>query len=279
MRKYFVFVFVFAALSAITACNSQDTDPVSAAVNSTEGQLYTSAQRSLRSGNYSIAIEQLELLESRFPFGRYAQQAQLELIYAYFRSGQPEAARASADRFIRLHPQHANADYAYYLKAMVSFQEDKNFLEVILPINPAHRDITRSREAFDFFDDLINQFPDSKYAPDAKQRMVYLRNLMAEHELEVARYYIKRGAFVAAANRGRNVFEHYQTTPAIPDALALMVEAYLSLEMPDLANESLLVLQKNFPDHPSLDTEGNFRRAAAERERSFLNIMTFGLFG
>ena len=173
MRKYFVFVFVFAALSAITACNSQDTDPVSAAVNSTEGQLYTLAQRSLRSGNYSIAIEQLELLESRFPFGRYAQQAQLELIYAYFRSGQPEAARASADRFIRLHPQHANADYAYYLKAMVSFQEDKNFLEVILPINPAHRDITRSREAFDFFDDLINQFPDSKYAPDAKQRMVY----------------------------------------------------------------------------------------------------------
>ncbi|MAW27183.1 MAG: outer membrane protein assembly factor BamD [Gammaproteobacteria bacterium] len=278
MRKI-IYVLIIAGLSAVSACSSQDVDPADVAINSTEGQLYTTAQRSLRTGNYTIAIEQLELLESRFPFGRYAQQAQLELIYAYFRSSQPEAARAAADRFIRLHPQHVNVDYAYYLKAMVSFQKDKNFLESVLPINPARRDISGSREAFDFFDELIEQYPDSKYAPDAQQRMVYLRNLMAEHELEVARYYIKRRAFVAAANRGRNVFEHYQTTPAVPDALALMVEAYLSLEMPDLANESLLVLQKNFPDHPSLDNEGNFRRAAAERERSFLNIMTFGLLG
>lgn len=278
MRKI-LFVLVFAALAAVTACTSQETDPVDAAVNSTEGQLYSRAQRSLRTGNYSVAIEQLELLESRFPFGRYAQQAQLELIYAYFRSSQPEAARAAADRFIRLHPQHANVDYAYYLKAMVSFQEDKNFLEGILPINPARRDISRSRESFDFFNDLIDQFPASKYAPDAQQRMVYLRNLMAEHELEVARYYIKRGAFVAAANRGRTVFENYQRTPVVPDALALMVEAYLLLDMPDLANESLLVLQTNYPEHASLDDEGNFRRATVERQRSFLNIMTFGLLG
>ena len=199
-------LLLIAILALTAACSSNETVDE----NLGEVELYQQAQADLDNKSYTSAISKLKALESRYPFGRFAEQAQLELIYAYFRSGQPEAARASADRFIRLHPQHANADYAYYLKAMVSFQEDKNFLEVILPINPAHRDITRSREAFDFFDDLINQFPDSKYAPDAKQRMVYLRNLMAEHELEVARYYIKRGAFV------RSIRQPFRSHPSHP---------------------------------------------------------------
>lgn len=247
----------------------------------TELQFYESATRSLRSGNYESAVAKLQRLEAQFPFGRYAEQAQLEIIYAYYKSGQPESARAAADRFIRLHPQHPNVDYAYYLRGMASFEEDQNFLERILPIDPASRDPGAARDSFNDFAQLIRRFPDSKYAPDAQQRMIYLRNLLAAYEINVARYYIKRGAYVAAANRGRYVFEKFQGTPSVPDALAIMVQAYKLMEMEDLANESLMVLVKNYPNHESLNSRGEFvmRDSNRNTDRSLLNILTFGLAG
>ena len=234
------------ALLLVTSCASKKDKP-EPQTNASEVQNYQSAQRSLRAGNYKAAIKKLQDLEARFPFGRYAEQAQLEIIYAYFRDDQTESARASADRFIRLHPQSPNVDYAYYLKGMASFNSDANLLERILPIDPSRRDLGPAEQSFNDFAQLVRRFPDSKYAPDAQRRMIYLRNMMAQHEIHIAQYYVKRGAYVAAANRGRYVFEKFQGTPAVPEALAIMVQAYKMMKMDDLADETLLVLATNFP--------------------------------
>ena len=261
-----------------TACANDEVAP---SIETTELKFYQSAQRSLRSSNFSDAVFKLQLLEARFPFGRYAEQSQLEIIYAYYRSAQPEATRAAADRFIRLHPRHPNVDYAYYLRGMASFEEDQNFLERFLPLNPATRDLGASKDSFDDFSQLVSRFPNSIYAPDSQKRMIYLRNLLAESEVNIARYYIRRGAYVAAANRGRHVFESFQKTPSVADALAVMVEAYQLLDMPDLAKEALMVLSANYPDHDSLDSSGQFRnsRSVKNTEKSWLNIISFGLVG
>jgi len=260
------------------ASNNDENKPT---IDETERQFYESAQRSLRASNYQDGIAKLQRLEARFPFGRYAEQAQLELIYAYYNSMQPESARSAADRFIRLHPQHPNADYAYYLRGMASFDEDRNLLDRFLPLDPAKRDPGAARESFRDFAQLISRFPDSKYTPDARARMVYLRNLLAAYEINVARYYIYRGAYIAAANRGRYVFENFQQTPSVADALAIMVEAYLNLELKELANEALQVLVTNYPDYPTLDESGNFqiKKSVLNSDKSWLNIITFGLFG
>jgi outer membrane protein assembly factor BamD len=272
-----IFLTLFAVI-LLSACSSDEPEQDAEA---TELKFYESARSSLRSGNYSDAVSKLQLLEARFPFGRFAQQAQLEIVYAYYRAGQPEAARAAADRFIRLHPQHPNVDYAYYLKGMASFEEDQNFLEQFLPLDPATRDPGAARRSFDDFNDLVRRFPDSQYAPDAQKRMIYLRNILAEYEVNVARYYIRRGAYIAAANRGRYVFENFQSTPSVPDALAVMVEAYQLLNMQDLADQTLAVLSGNFPEHHSLT--GNNQLKASESvknsDKSWLNIISFGLFG
>lgn len=265
-------VFLF-----LSACNSDKTDDI----ESTELAYYESAQGSLRANNYANAVSKLQLLEARFPFGRYAQQAQLEIIYAYYRSAQPEAARAAADRFIRLHPRHPNVEYAYYLKGLASFDEDENFLARLFPMDPSTRDPGAARDSFNDFDQLIRRFPNSEYAPDAQKRMQYLRNLLAASEVNIARYYIHRGAYIAAANRGRYVFENLQGTAAVPDALAIMVEAYQLLGMEDLANDTLLVLSANFPEHDSLDSNGQFRSSKSVKSsgKSWLNIISFGLMG
>jgi outer membrane protein assembly factor BamD len=267
-----------AALITVAGCSKDNPEDD---LEATELAYYTSAQGSLRASNYAGAIQKLQLLESRFPFGRYAEQAQLEIIYAYFKSSQPEAARSAADRFIRLHPQHPNVDYAYYLKGMVSFERDRNFLAAIIPMDPSTRDPGAARESFNDFTQLLRRFPNSEYAVDAQKRMKYLRNLLAASEVNIARYYIKRGAYVAAANRGRFVFENFQGAAAVPDALAVMVEAYQLLLMDELADQALLVLATNFPEHRSLDRDGNFRsrKSVKNTERSWLNIITFGLMG
>ena len=269
---------ILLSLALVTGCSK---DEVEDDLEATELAYYTSAQDSLRAGNYAGAIQKLQLLESRFPFGRYAEQAQLEIVFAYYKSVQPEAARSAADRFIRLHPAHPNVDYAYYLKGMVSYEQDKNFLSSIIPMDPSTRDPGAARESFQDFSQLISRYPNSEYAPDAQKRMKYLRNLLATADIHVARYYIKRGAYVAAANRGRYVFENFQGSVAVPDALAIMVEAYQLLEMNDLAEQALLVLNTNYPEHKSLDDQGNFKKNKGVRAkgRGWLNVMTFGLLG
>lgn len=272
-----ILLVLFTTFIFLSGCSKDDEEDA----DSTELTIYESAQGNLRSGNYSDAVSKLQMLEARFPFGRYAEQAQLEIIYAYYRSTQSEAARAAADRFIRLHPRHPNVDYAYYLKALASFEEDENFLARLFPMNPSTRDPGAARDSFNDFSQLIRRFPNSEYAPDSQRRMQYLKNLLAASEINVARYYIYRGAYVAAANRGRYVFENLQGTSAVPDALAIMVEAYQLLGMDNLARDALLVLSANYPDHRSLDSEGQFRanRTVKSEARSWLNLVTFGLMG
>ncbi len=266
------------ALVGVGACAwfGDEDDPI----DDGEQQLYESAQRYLRSANYELAIRYLQLLEARYPFGPYAEQAQLELVYAYYRNYDTEAAIAAADRFIRLHPQHPNVDYAYYMKGLAAYTEGRGLFERFLPTDMTHRDPGPARESFNDFAQLLARFPDSEHAPDARARMVHLRNLLARYEINVANYYFKRGAYVAALNRGRYVVENFQQTPAVPDALAVMVQGYRLLDMPDLAADSLRTLRENYPQHPSLDENGEFIPRFGEGAvagRSLLNRATFGI--
>lgn len=241
--------------------------------------LYQSAQDSLATGNYNFGAEKLQRLEARFPFGRYAEQAQLELIYAYYMSNTHDSAQSAADRFIRLHPQHPSVDYAYYMRGLTAYSGSRGMFERIFPSDQSMRDVTDARQAFVDFSEFLNRFPDSDYAKDAYHRMVYLRNLLAESEIDVASYYMTRDAWVAASNRAREVIENYSTTPSVPDALAILVECNYRLGLPDSANDALRVLAINYPDYRGFDDEGNLilEDAIKNRDRSWVNLMTFGL--
>jgi outer membrane protein assembly factor BamD len=256
-----------------------DDDDVDADINATEQLLYRNVQRSLRAGNYQQAVEDLGRLEARFPFGRYAEQAQLELIYAHYMGYNPEAARDAADRFIRLHPQHPNIDYAYYLKGLASYNKNRSILDRLFSTDLSKRDMTAAQEAYADFSILLSRYPDSPYAPDARQRMLYLRNLLAASELNIANFYMERGAHIAAANRARFIIENYSKADAVPDALAILVEANYKLGLEDAANDALEVLAVNFPDYRAFDDQGNLVLAEQirNRDRSWTNMMTLGL--
>ena len=267
-------LLLIATLAFVTACSSNKPEVDE---NLSETELYQQAQADLNNNSYNSATAKLKALESRYPFGRYAEQAQLELIYAYYKNVEPEAAKSAAERFIRLHPQHANVDYAYYLKGLSSFDQDRGLLARFVPLDLTKRDPGAARDSYNEFAQLTSRFPNSRYAPDAKARMIYLRNLLAAYEIHAGRYYLTRQAFVAAANRGRYVVENFQETPSVGDGLALMVEAYQRLELDDLAATSLETLKLNYPDHPSL-VDGQFVPQEDEADnRSWLAKATLGL--
>jgi outer membrane protein assembly factor BamD len=248
-------------------------------IETNEQKVYARAQRSLRSSNHTAAIEQLELLEARFPFGRFAEQAQLELIYARYMTFDLEGARSGADRFIRLHPGHDNVDYAYYLKGLSAYRDSSNLLDVLFSAEQATRDMAPLLEAYADFAVFLNRFPQSQYAPDAQQRMVHLRNVLARSELAVADFYLRRGAYIAASNRARFVLENYPDSDARADALATLVECNWKLDLEDEANRALRVLALNHPEYENFDDAGNFVVAERirNRDRSWANIMSLGL--
>jgi outer membrane protein assembly factor BamD len=214
-------------------------------------KLYTEAKDELTSGNYKKAIGYYEKLEARFPYGKLAQQAQLEVAYAYFKDKDSVSALAAADRFIKLHPNHPNVDYLYYLKGLCNFNGDLGILGYLGGQDMTERDPKAAREAFDAFKDLVTRFPESKYAPDSVARMNYLVNALASHEIHVARYYLKRGAYVAALNRAQYSLKTYPQAPANEDGLLVMVEAYDALGMNDLRDDARRVMAKNFPENKS----------------------------
>ena len=267
-------LLLIATLVLTAACSSNKPEVDE---NLSETELYQQAQDDLNSNSYNNAIAKLKALESRYPFGRYAEQAQLELIYAYYKNVEPEAAKSAAERFIRLHPQHANVDYAYYLKGLASFDQDRGLIARFLPLDLTKRDPGAARDSYNEFAQLTSRYPNSRYAPDAKARMIYLRNLLAAYEIHAGRYYLTRQAYVAAANRGRYVVENLQETPSVGDGLALMVEAYQRLDLDDLAATSLETLKLNYPDHPTL-VDGQFVPVEEEADnRSWLAKATLGL--
>jgi outer membrane protein assembly factor BamD len=210
-------------------------------------RLYADAREEIRAGNWANALRQLERLESRYPFGKWAQQAQLDTAYVHYRDGERALALAAVDRFLKLYPNHESLDYAYYLRGLVNFNEQQGFLANLGGQDLSERDSRAAREAFDSFKEVSTRWPQSKYADDALARMRYLKNNMAQGELHIARFYYRRGAFVASANRARSVVSNYQDVPAIEEALVLMMMAYDKLGMNDLKDDAQRVLQANFP--------------------------------
>jgi outer membrane protein assembly factor BamD len=215
-------------------------------------QLYAAAKDRLRNSDYDKAIDYYEKLEARYPFGTHSQQAQLDIAYAYYKFDEPSLAVSAAERFIKLHPRHPNVDYAYYIKGLANFVKTGGIVERFVPKDYSKRDTGAAERAFEDFNELTRRFPNSRYAEDAAQRMLFLKNTLAQHEIHVAKYYLERGAYVAAANRARFVVENYQRTPAIPDALVIMAKAYKGMDLQDLSRDAVRVLELNYPDHPGI---------------------------
>jgi len=211
-------------------------------------RLYGEAKDAMAGKDYGKAIRYLERLEARYPYGRFAQQAQLDVAYAYWKENERASAIAAADRFIKLYPDHPNVDYAYYLKGLINFNENQGLFTRFADSDLSDRDPKASREAFDSFRELVTRFPKSKYADDGAARMRYLLNALAQHEVHVARYYMKRGAFVAAANRAQFALKTYPQATAIEEAVFILVKAYDALGMEDLRNDADRVMRKNFPE-------------------------------
>jgi outer membrane protein assembly factor BamD len=231
----------------VAACGLLPTDE-----DETKGwsaqKLYSEAKSELGSRNYETAIKYFEKLEARYPYGRFAQQAQIEVAYAYYKSDEPEKAIAAADRFIKLYPSHPNVDYAYYLKGLVNFNDDLGFMGYVSGQDLTERDPKAARDAFNSFRELVTRFPQSRYAPDSTARMNYLLNALASHEVHVARYYMKRSAYVAAANRAQYALKTYPQAPANEEGLVILVKAYDALGMNDLRDDAERVLVRNFPN-------------------------------
>jgi outer membrane protein assembly factor BamD len=219
-------------------------------------KLYTEAKERLNNGLYEEAIKYYTKLEARYPYGRYAEQAQLEVAYAYYKDQEPAQAVTAAERFIKLHPNHPSVDYAYYLRGLANFNENLGILGHIGDQDMTERDPKATRLAFDAFRELATRFPDSRYTPDAIARMSYLVNALAAHEIHVARYYMKRGAYVAAANRAQFTLKTYPRAPANEEGLVILVQAYDALQLTDLRNDAERVMKKNFPDSKYLKGGG-----------------------
>jgi outer membrane protein assembly factor BamD len=228
----------------ILGCATTDEDELA---KLSANELYDRAKTALNSGDYETAINTFEKLEARFPFGKYAQQAQLEIAYAYYKFEEPDSAIAAADRFIRNNPGSPHLDYAYYLKGLTNYNRGASIMDRMAPREPSERDTRALRDAFNDFTQLAKKFPDSRYADDARQRLIYLHNQLAQYEIHVANYYMRRGAYVAAANRAKYVVENYQRTPAAQEALQVLIRAYSKMGMEELANDTQRVLELNRP--------------------------------
>jgi len=218
-------------------------------------KLYSEASDELAGGNYERAIKLFESLESRYPFGTYAVQAQMEIAYAYYRQADQAQALAAAERFIKLHPNHPNVDYMYYLRGLINFNDKSGMFDFITRQDPSERDPKATRDAFDAFKQLVQKFPNSTYTPDAILRMKYLVNVMAQYEVHVASYYYRRGAYLSAVNRAQAAVTNYPDAPATEQALLLMVRCYDKLGITDLRDDAERVFKKNFPDSALLKGE------------------------
>ena len=260
---------IFMLLLLVSSCSSNEEMPDERLV---EKELYDQAQTRLKNGSFSTAILSLEALESRFPFGRYAEQAQAELIYAYYINSQFAASQSAAERFINLHPSHSHTGYAFYMKGLAAFTDDSGLFSRYFQSDLAKREVVMAQTSFGELSEFISRYPESKYVPHAKQRMIYLRNLLAEHEIYVADFYMKRGAYLAAIGRAKYVIENLPNTPQTPFALSILVEAYEILEYEELRKTSLEILNANYPN---FDFQGN----ESVKERSWANILTLGLIG
>lgn len=249
MKKYYLPLILSLAMLSLSGCAFFEKEEVKADESWSVERIYAEAKASLDLGDYVTAITYYEQLEARFPFGEYAQQALLESAYAHYKNDEPETAIATLDRFMRVYPLNPNIDYAIYLRGLVNFHRDIGLIEKYVPRDESQRDPGSAEDALRDFTRLVKRFPKSRYADDSAQRIVYLRNRLAQHEVNVANYYMRRSAYLAAANRAKFVIENYARTPAMPDALVLMAKAYKVMGMNDLSQDALRVLELNYPGH------------------------------
>ncbi|MFQ5756246.1 MAG: outer membrane protein assembly factor BamD [Acidiferrobacterales bacterium] len=266
MRSLAALVLVFAGLVLVVGC---------AKINSTKGwtqqEFYQAAQQAMENEDYKKAIEYYESMEARYPYGRYAEQAQLEIAYAYFKNGDVALAMEAADRFIRLHPTHPHVAYAYYLKGLVNVRPEESKIASLLRLSAksaTERDAKAAQQAYAAFREVVERFPDSQYARDAAVRMSYLHNSLANHEIEVARFYLDRQAYVAAVNRCKFVLENYQRTPAVEDALGIQAEAYRQMGLTNLAQDTLRVLSMNFPKSEYLNPSKDKKKKKKKKKKT-----------
>ncbi len=245
-------ITIIALLALVSGCSIFQDKEKDEYAGWTAEQIYAEARGALDSGDYELAIKTYGALETRFPFGVYAQQAILDTAYAHYRNGDPDLTITAANRFIELYPQNMHADYVHYLKGLANYNRGKGFTERFLPIDESQRDPGASTDSFRDFAELLKRYPESRYAEDAKLRMAHLRNILAQHEVNVAQFYLRRGAFLAAANRAAYVVKQYARTPSVPDALVVMARAYKIMDLPELSDDALRVLELNYPNHPGV---------------------------
>jgi len=252
MKKYYLPLII--TLLSLSGCAYFAKEEVNAEESWTVERIYSEAKSALNAEDYHTALRFYSQLESRFPFGDYAQQSLLESAYVNYKMDEPDIALVTIDRFIRVYPLNENLAYAIYLRGLINFTRDIGLFEKYIPRDESQRDPGSARFALKDFTMLVNRYPESIYSEDAAQRIIYLRNRLAKHEVNVANYYMKRGAYLAAVNRGKYVIENYPRTPATPAALIIMAKAYKVLELPDLSNDALKVLTLNYPGHPGLSS-------------------------
>ena len=238
------------AVATLTGCSwfSQNVGNKDDTAKWDADKLYAEARLELNNGSWAKARELLQKLESRFPFGRHAQQALMEIAYTYYKEGETAQAIQTCDRFIRQYPNHPNVDYVYYLKGLASYNEDLGVISRMLAQDISERDAKAAREAYDAFKDLVQRYPNSRYAEDARARMRYLVNAQAQSEVNVARFYYARRAYLATIQRAQVVVRDFQRAPAAEEALYLMASSYQALNMPDLKADTERVLALNFPN-------------------------------
>ena len=266
-----IIIIVVASLS--TACSSSGKG---VGVGATEQSIYNEARRLLEKNRYDLAIIQLEALEREFPFGPYAEQAQIELIYAHYKSANYEAAIERAERFITQHPEHPQQDFVYYMMGISTYSASYGFITRFFNIDRSTRDQTGAKQALTIFRKMIDLYPQSAYASDVIARMTFLRNLLARQEVTIANSYLKQKAWLSAANRSAYVIRHFQQTPAVADAIAVMIFAYRKLGIDDLADDGVRVLAMNFPDYPSFDKNGNFSGPSSPQSSRLISRLTLG---
>ncbi|WP_076421104.1 outer membrane protein assembly factor BamD [Colwellia sp. UCD-KL20] len=249
MQKISIKVLLTALSLSLIGCSSSDNVNIDNVPNKSAQTLFSDARKALDDGLFQKAIQLLSAIDARFPFGPISHQVQIDLIYAYYKSGNADQGIALADRFLKLNPTHPNVDYVYYMKALINLSTEENLFQDLVGIDRADRDPTASRDAFDGFKKIITDFPESRYAADSRKRMIDIKDRLARYELSVAHFYLKRDAWASAANRGRYIIEYYSPSEHVEEALEVMIECYDKLGLEDLKNNARQVLAANFPNN------------------------------
>jgi len=250
MDKLIFKTLFFALVITLVGCSSSEEVEIDKVPDKSAQALFTDARDALDAGLYKKAIQILSAIDSRFPFGPISHQVQLDLIYGYYKSGDSAQGIALAERFLRLNPNHANIDYVYYMRALINLSTEENLFQDLVGIDRSDRDPTGSRDAFNDLKTIISDYPQSKYAADARKRMIAIKSRLAKYELAVARFYLKRDAFASAANRGRYIVEYFSPSAEVEQALEIMIECYDKMGLDELKNNAKQVLAANYPNNP-----------------------------